>query len=190
MFYLRKILKVVIAAGGIIGAILGSIQLYDYFNKDRVVEYKKSYIPLVYTDVNEFRAFLEQNINKKVRFETQFSFDDVLAVNSLVHETCNYTPLFEAIRNSPDQISKTDIGLMEFKKDFLAIKEENYQSEEIRSYRYISCLDTIRIFMKEPERLRFSYGGTGTTSLPFTGLFVIEVRAFSGPRVEYTLREL
>jgi len=190
MLYLRQAIKIVIAIGGIIAAILGSIQLYDYCKKDRVVEYKKSYIPLVYTEVNEFRDFLEQNVNKKVRFETQLSFDDVLPENLLVHETCNYTPLFEVIRNAPDQISKTDIGLMEFKKDFFTIKEKNYQSEKIKNYRYISCLDTIRIFMKEPERLRFSYGGTGTISLPFTGLFVIEARAFSGPRVEYTLREL
>lgn len=187
---LQKTLKVFLAFGGLVGAVLGSIQLYEYITKDKPIDYSKPYIPLVYVEVNEFREFLSKNVGRKVEFNTQISFDAVFPESHLVHDVCSYDDFFDAVNNEPNKISSIGIGIMDFRKPFFSLKEEDYLDEQVKSYEYISCLDTIRISMKDPERLRFSYGGTGTMSLPFTGLFTIEARAFSGPRVEYTLREL
>ena len=125
-----------------------------------------------------------------MEFNTQISFDAVLPESTLVHDACDYEDFFDAVNNDPKKISSIGIGMMEFREPFFSIKEEDYFNDRVKSYEYISCLDTIRISMKDPERLRFSYGGTGTISLPFTGVFTIETRYFSGPRVEYTLREM
>lgn len=187
---LQKILKKFLAFGALVGAVLGCIQLYEHISKDKPIDYSKPYIPLVYVEVNEFREFLSKNAGKKVEFNTQISFDAVLPESHLIHDVCSYDAFFDAVNNEPNKISSIGIGIMDFRKPFFSIKEENYLDDRVKSYEYISCLDTIRISMKDPGRLRFSYGGTGTISLPFTGLFTIEARAFSGPRVEYTLREL
>lgn len=187
---LQKTLKIFLAFGGLVGAVLGSIQLYEYISKDKPIDYSKPYIPFVYVEVNEFREFLSKNAGRKVEFNTQISFDAVLPESHLVHDVCSYDDFFDAVNNEPNKISSIGIGIMDFRKPFFSIKEEDYLDDRVKSYEYISCLDTIRISMKDPGRLRFSYGGTGTISLPFTGLFTIEARAFSGPRVEYTLREL
>ena len=186
----QKTLKLFLALGWLVGVILCSIQLYEYISKDNPVDYSEPYIPLVYIEVNEFREFLSKNAGRKVEFNTQISFDEVIPVNALVHDACDYDDFFDAVNNDPEKVSSIGIGMMKFRRPFFSIKEEDYLDDRIRDYEYVSCLDTIRISLKDPARLRFSYGGTGTISLPLTGLFTIEARYFSGPRVEFTLREL
>ena len=55
------------------------------------------------------------------------------------------------------------------------------------------CLDSFAsliISMKDSRRLKFSHGGTGVTQVLLTGKLSVEVREYSGPSVEITLREV
>lgn len=195
--HLKKGLSLLLVFGALAGGVIAVIQLVDYFRKEEVINYNEPHIPLVYPEVEEFRRFLDENIGKKVKFESEISFDSALAVNILAHEVCNYGSFIDAVIHNPEKIESSPIGIIKFKEGFdtqnldfdYNYKEERYElGENITSN--VSCYDSIRIDMKDPSRLRFSYGGTGTMSLPFSGVFVIEKRHFSGPSTEYTLREI
>lgn len=51
-------------------------------------------------------------------------------------------------------------------------------------------LNSLRIVVNDPDRLRVSHGGTGIIQVLLSGNFEVETRAFSGPSVEITLREV
>ena len=197
MKFLKKAVAFLLALSALAGGLLAVILLTEAFRKESIAEYNEPYIPLVYMDVVKFREFLDENVGKKVRFNTQISFDAVLAVNLLAHEVCNYDEFFDAVRNDPARIEKTNIGLIKFKEGFVDPQATYFYNNKEKRYEFsensidrVSCYDSMRIKMRDPSRLRPSYGGTGTISLPLEGLFVIEVRYFSGPSAEYTLREI
>ncbi len=50
--------------------------------------------------------------------------------------------------------------------------------------------DAFVLVVKEPGRLAPSFGGTGLVQVFVHGYFEVEVRAYSGPSIEYTLREI
>lgn len=195
--YFKKLFAILLTFGALAGGALAVIQLVDYFQKESVAEYKEPYIPLVYLDVVKFRGFLDENTGKKVIFDTQISFDAVVAVNLMAHEICGYDDFLDAVRKAPDKIETTDMGIMKFKEGFVNpqntyfynSKEDRYEYGE-KSIDKVSCYDNIRIKMKDPSRLRLSFGGTGKISLPLQGTFIIEKRFYSGPSIGYTLREI
>ena len=193
----KQIVSVILALGALASAILAVIQLSEYFNKDALVEYDSPFIPLVYEEVVDFRKFLDENAGKRVKFETEISFDSVLAVSLMAHEVCNYDDFLESVHNNPSNIENTTLGILNFEDGFIDPQEIYFYDSKKERYDFgenslskLSCYDTLRIKMKDPSRLRLSYGGTGTMSLPLYGEFMIEVRYFSGPSTEYTLREL
>lgn len=193
----KQIISVVLAFGAFSGAVMAVVQLVEYIGKDDVVEYDHPSIPLVYTEVAEFREFLEENSGKRVKFDTQISFDSVLAVSLMAHEICNYDEFLGAVRDDPSNVENTALGILKFKDGFIDPQRFYFYDSESNRYDFgensismVSCYDKIRIKMKDPSRLRLSYGGTETMSLPLYGEFLIEVRHFSGPSTEYTLREL
>lgn len=195
--YVKKSVAFLLALSALAGGTLAIIQLTEVVRKESIAEYSSPYIPLVYADVVEFRKFQDENAGKKVRFNTEVSFDAVLAVNLIAHEVCNYDEFLDVVRSDPAKIEKTNIGLMKFKEGFVDPQDTYFYNDKEKRYEFgetsigrVSCYDSLRIKMKDPSRLRFSYGGTGTISLPLEGLFVVEVRYFSGPSVEYTLREI
>ena len=106
---------------------------------------------------------------------------------------CKFDDFIDTVVHSPDKISDVSLGLPYFVN---SISDEQWQkysdTGEYTSemYRAVNCMDQIRLVVKDPRSLRFSYGGTGTISLPIFGDFLIEKRALSGPRIEYTLREM
>ncbi|ENM3890218.1 hypothetical protein Q9F25_003433 [Vibrio cholerae] len=163
---------------------------------DGPMEYSES-IPLVYSDINKFKEFLHQNVGKTVKFNTQIAFDIVLPENILAHSRCNFGDFIEAVRKNPENVSNVELDLPEFSSAISEANLDYYYDNETQTQvfledtsRLVSCMDKLRILVKDPRSLRFSYGGTGTMSLPLWGTFVIELRAYSGPTAEYTLREL
>ncbi len=187
MQHLKKFFIFLLALSSLAGGTIAVIQLTEWLKTESMAEYNSPYIPLVYADVVEFRNFLVENTGRKVRFNTSISFDAVLPISLLAHEACNYDEFFESVKNDPAAIEKTDIGIIEFKDIIFERQNANYEEPNIDQ---VSCYDSMRIKMKDPSRLRFSYGGTGVISLPLEGLFIIEARYFSGPSIEYTLREI
>jgi len=195
--FFKKTFSIALSMGALAGGILAVIQLSDFLQKEKIAEYNDPYIPLVYKEVDDFRKFLNDNSGKKVKFNTQISFDNALAVNFIAHKVCNYSSFLEAVRSDSSNVEKTDLGIMKFKHGFKDPQDSFFYDSEKGSYDFgvnsidhVSCYDKIRIKMKDPSRLRLSHGGTGIVSLPFEGTFVVEARYFSGPSIEYTLREL
>ncbi|EGR7969122.1 hypothetical protein V8049_004317 [Vibrio vulnificus] len=155
--------------------------------------YEKDWIPITYGSLDEFRAFLEQGTGKVVSIHSSFSLNAVHPESFLLHDVCKFDDFIDTVVHSPDKISDVSLGLPYFVN---SISDEQWQkyseTGEYTSemYRAVNCMDQIRLVVKDPRSLRFSYGGTGTISLPIFGDFLIEKRALSGPRIEYTLREM
>lgn len=165
-------------------------------NKAPLAHYKKEWIPLVYEDLSDFRSFIEQNKGKKVKVNSALALDKVLPINYLVHQVCEMQgPDHDA---SANQNTIYSFGMPRFAKGFDAAELDNAKprkgSEELvfsaETLAQVSCPDTLRIELLDPANFRWSYGGTGTQSLPLSGTFKVTARALSGPSFEYTLRQI
>lgn len=155
--------------------------------------YEEDWIAISFGDINEFRSFLDRNVGKIVSIHSSFSFDAVLAESHLAHEVCDFDDFIDAVVNNPNKVSDIPFGMPRFLNSISSEQWQTYYDTgeyTNEMYRSVNCMDQIRLVVKDPRSLRFSYGGTGTISLPIWGDFLIEQRLLSGPRVEYTLREM
>jgi hypothetical protein len=188
--YLKPLWTSLVGLGVVTGVVLATIQIYDYFFSDEVIEYRERYIPLAYEDSTRFQEFLLKNSGNTVKFNTTISFDLAIGINYLIHKVCEYDSILEAIRKDPNRIAKTPIGLPKFKDGFSGDVEVLRHDFDEKTASMVSCFNHLVIRVKEPNRLRLSYGGTGMVDLPLNGTFIVEVRHFSGPSIEFTLREI
>lgn len=186
----------ILGIGAFFGAILASVQFYDWAVSPNGNEYNESGIPLVYMDVADFREFLDDSSGETVFFDTRIIFDDAIGINHLAHQICGYDEFLDAVRNDHEAIDSFMIGIMEFKDGFVEPAGNYHYSAEKDGYLFaketinnVSCYDRMRIKVKDPSSLRLSFGGTGTISLPLYGNFLIEKRYY-GVSTEYTLREI
>ena len=196
MIKARKASKALLVAGALAGAILAMRELGGVFFSKEPAEYDEDWIPLVYADAGDFRSFLDRNDGKMVKINSAITLDLVLPVNYLVHQICE----MDLPENPESKKAKSfySIGLPTF--------SDSFEESELDSATYsastgglafppnvldkIKCTDSLRIELLDPKSLRWSYGGTGTQSLPLSGTFKITSRVFSGPSVEYTLRQI
>ena len=194
----KKLIAFILAAGAIAGAVLTLKDFAYQFVSTEPDEYKEEWIPLVYQEANEFRNFLDKNVGKKVQIDSAIALDDAIPINHLVHQICEFKGPDETASEKAPTPRSFSFGLPEFEAGFkesdlddLAFNEEEggYDVPE-RVLSKVKCLDTIRIEPIEPANFRWSYGGTGTRSLPLLGTFRVSRRIFSGPSVEYTLRQI
>jgi len=161
--------------------------------KREIIDYPSTKnIPIVPLTINEnanFRKFLDQNENKIVRFDSNIELSYGIGLMRLANEACNNSKFIESVRKSPERISRTPIGLVDFSKE---INEKEIPAfPKFSEYEnQVFCKDSVIIMMKEPKRLRFSYGGTDNLYLPLSGTFIIEKRFLQGTSVEYLLREI
>mgnify|MGYP006140479899 FL=1 len=191
-----KASKALLAVGALAGAILAIKELGEIFFSSEPDAYDEDWIPLVYADAGNFRAFLERNDGKMAKINSAIALDFVLPVNSLVHQACE----MDLPEHDENDKAKTfySIGLPTFSKDFDETELDSATYNESTGdlafpshvLEKIKCLDTLRIELIDPKSFRWSYGGTGTQSLPLSGTFKFTSRAFSGPRIEYTLRQV
>lgn len=188
--------KTLLAAGGIAGAILAIIGLGKLFFSGDPEEYDKDWIPIVYSDAGDFQSFLKRNDGKTVRINSSIALDLAVPVNHLVHQVCE----MDLLDHAESEKDKTyySIGLPTFAKDFdeSELDSATYSEESdglgfpAHVLSKVNCMNTLRIELIDPKSLRWSYGGTGTQSLPLSGTFKVTSRAFSGPSIEYTLRQI
>lgn len=158
--------------------------------------YDEDWIPLVYADAGDFRSFLERNDGKTVKINSAIALDLVLPVNHLVHQVCEMDLPDHA--ESDEGKAFYSIGLPTFSEDFDETKLDSAtyseSSEDLEFPAHvlekIKCMDTLRVELIDPKTLRWSYGGTGTQSLPISGTFKVTARVFSGPSIEYTMRQV
>ncbi len=61
-------------------------------------EYSEGYIPLVYTEISEFKDFLNNNVGNIVKINSQISFDIVLPESKLAHEVCDFDEFLDVVR--------------------------------------------------------------------------------------------
>ncbi|UUY10290.1 hypothetical protein LRS11_09800 [Pseudomonas sp. J452] len=192
----KKISKALVAIGALAGAILALKELGSLLLSNEPEIYDEEWIPLVYEDIDKFRDFLDRNNGAKVTINSSIAMDTVLPINYLIHQACDM--------KTPDHPEGGDgntfysFGLPTFSKDFDSadLRSATY-SEKSQGLSFppqilskVKCLDTLRIELIDPTTFRWSYGGTGTQSLPLSGTFKVTTRAFSGPRIEYTLRQV
>ncbi|HDY7896793.1 TPA: hypothetical protein RQK51_004405 [Vibrio vulnificus] len=201
----RKIFSGILAISTLLG---GYVAVVDIWGEDshelpnsttsekprsNKLAYEKDWIPITYGSLDEFRAFLEQGTGKVVSIHSSFSLNAVHPESFLLHDVCKFDDFIDTVVHSPDKISDVSLGLPYFVNSISDEQLQRYSDTgEYTSemYRAVNCMDQIRLVVKDPRSLRFSYGGTGTISLPIFGDFLIEKRALSGPRIEYTLREM
>ncbi|MFB2825326.1 hypothetical protein [Aeromonas veronii] len=192
----QKISKGLIAIGALAGAILALKEFGSLFISNEPEVYDEDWIPLVYEDIDQFRELLDRNNGAKVTINSSIAMDAVLPINYLIHQACDMKIPGHSEGNEGNTFYS--FGLPTFSKDFdsadlkSAIYSEKSQglsfSPQILSK--VKCLDTLRIELIDPSTFRWSYGGTGTQSLPLSGTFKVTTRAFSGPSIEYTLRQI
>lgn len=181
------------------GLATGFFLLRDYGERalSGVAErYQAQWIPLVYADAGEFRAFLDRNAGKRVQIDSAIALDHVVPVNLLVHEVCAFQQPDE------DAVASTDgaftLGLPRFAEGFdeaaLNAAVLNARANDplipapLRAQ--VSCDDTLRLELLDPQSLRWHSGGTGSHSLPLSGIFEVTARLLPGTRTEYTLRQI
>ncbi|WP_395504789.1 hypothetical protein [Ectopseudomonas hydrolytica] len=192
----KKLSKALIAIGALAGAILALKEFGSLFLSNEPEIYDEDWIPLVYKDIDEFRDFLDRNNGEKVTIKSSIAMDAALPINYLIHQACEMkTP---GHPEDGDGSTFYSFGLPTFSKDFddADLKSATY-SESSQGLSFppqtlskVKCLDTLRIELIAPATFRWSYGGTGTQSLPLSGTFKVTTRAFSGPSIEYTLRQI
>ncbi len=195
----KKIVTLILASGALAGALLSIKQFVVEIIPSTPEEYTEATIPLVYEDIKYFTEFLDRNDGKKVTIKSAIALDAMFPVNELVHEVCAMdSPEETDISNRKKVKSFYSFGIPEFSNDFVAPsideviydeKTEKHQFPE-RVYSQINCLNTMRIELIDPSTFRWSYGGTGIRSLPLNGTFRVTRRFYSGPSIEYTLRQL
>lgn len=192
----KKASKTLLLVGALAGAILAIKEFGGLFFSMEPEEYDDKWIPLVYAEAGDFRSFLERNDGKTVKINSAIALDMAIPVNHLVHQVCEMDLPDHA--ESDKEKTFYSIGLPTFSKDFdeAELDSASY-SESTQGLAFpphvlskIKCLDTLRIELIDPKNFRWSYGGTGSQSLPLSGTFKITSRAFSGPRIEYTLRQI
>lgn len=191
----KNIFAAIGALSTLVALIVGCIEIIKFSNGESPASYKKDWIPIVYTQVSDFKKFLQKNDGKVVNIKSSLALDAVLPVNLLIHEFCE-------IDLPPNERGNTkkvyNFGLATFSPEF---KEENLEipsyNEKTKEYNFpenvksmISCQDKLRVELINPESFRMSYGGTGSNSIPISGNFRVTLRFFSGPRAEYTLRQI
>jgi len=200
----RKVLSGLIAAATLLGGystiegFFDSSKDIDIVKKEILIpEYSETNIPLVYSDISKFKNFLKDNIGNVVKINSQISFDTVLPESILAYQACDFDDFIRTVEQNPSDVGNITLGLPEFSTQIkdanLDYVYDNKLKKEVfveDTYGLVKCLDQIRIVVKDPRSLRFSYGGTGTMSLPLWGKFLVERRAYSGPSTEYTIREL
>lgn len=202
--WVKTLSAVVLGVGAGAGAILAIVELFERVvahgpasEHAGVQTYDQQWIPIVYPEVEEFRRFLNENSGKVVDFNTSIALDASTAINLLAHRVCDYSAFLHAVRSSPEGVASSPIGLMMFKPGFVDPQSSYTYDDDLKEYVFpneslmnVQCTDSMLIKLKDPSVLRLSHGGTGLISLPLIGRFLIEKRNFSGPSVEYTLREL
>ena len=192
----KNISKVILMFGALAAAFLAIKEFGELFLSNKPEGYDDDFIPLVYEDVGDFRSFLQRNNGKRVKINSSIALDIALPINHLVHQTCQ----MEAPEhfNSTTKSTFYSFGLPEFSKDFESsyldhaayIKGSDSFKFSPQILDMVKCNDTLRIELIDPASFRWSYGGTGTQSLPLSGTFKVTLRAYSGPKVEYTLRQV
>jgi hypothetical protein len=166
MLELSSVLEGVAAAFAIVGGIYGTYE---------VVRRKVAAIPFIkslsmFAGTNETRDCL-----LKLRGRTAY-FDTVL-------DFCVWNELSTRI------ITETKYGKL-LDQEASQLNGQRLPLYVVTAHGNLDSFASLVVRMKDSQRLKFSHGGTGVTQILLKGRFETEIRAYSGPSVEITLREV
>ena len=155
-----------LAAGfAIVGGIYGAYALFSRMLTSR--PYKK---PLdVFAGNNELRDSLLKLRGKTINFDTVLDFSVGDQLSSRIVEETEYGDIFG--------------------KGASSLNGKRLPLYILTEHQTLDSFASVVVVMKQGRRLRFSHGGTGVTQVLLKGRFDVEVRAYSGPSIEITLRE-
>lgn len=184
----KQVIAWLITVAGLGAGVATAFELGDRFGN----RYEEP-VPLVYYGANDFRDFLDSRIGEVVKLKSELVMDVMpgWAENMLLNDICDDQPEFDS--KLPKNVFVT--GFPEFDEDYIEPDDYVYDEKNdtyvfpASAAEHVRCFDSIRVEFKDPEQIRFNHGGTGLMSLPLNGDFMVERRASSGPRAEYTLRE-
>lgn len=125
-------------------------------------------IPITYGE-NDFKKQIEQITCKVVNLEACLDFSIWNDFSSKLLQNIEFA------------------GLLDDAKKLNNVRIPIYKKTE---YGKIDCFSYLVISVKDSNCLKFSRGGSGVIQLFLNGKFRVERRAYSGPSVEYTLREV
>jgi hypothetical protein len=124
----------------------------------------------LFAGTNDLRDRLVRLKNRTVNFDSVLDFSIGGELSHIIAEQTEYR---ELLVSDPQSLNGRRLPLY--------IVTDHYTLDSFAS---------LVVRMKESHRLKFSHGGTGVLQILLKGRFEIEVRAYSGPSVEITLREV
>jgi hypothetical protein len=160
------ILECVAAGFAIISGLYGAYAVFRRATASR--PYTK---PLrMFSGTNELRDNLLKLRGRTVDFDTALDFSVGDHVSSRIADETEYTNLLG-----------NDASLLNGQRLPLYV---------LKDQKHLVSFASLVVDIKQERRLKFSHGGAGINQILLKGRFEVEVRAYSGPSVEITLREV
>jgi hypothetical protein len=158
--------EVVAAFFAIIGGIWGTFELVR--RKIRSRPFTK---PLsIFSDQNSLRDDLLKVQNRTVDFDTVLDFS---VWNDFSNRIVAETEYGKILDRPASELNNRSLPLY-----------------TLREGGHLESFERLVISVKNSDRLKYSHGGTGIIQVLFKGTFAVEVRHYSGPSLELTLREI
>lgn len=152
-------------AAAIVGVVGGFFGLYNWLHSR---PFKKRLS--IFSDPTHLKGNLLKLRGQTVNFDTLLDFS---VWNELSNRIATETEYKRILQRPASELNNKLLRL------YAPKKEGNLDS-------FVNLV----VSVKDSERLRFSHGGTGVIYVLFKGKFEVEVRTFSGPTIEFTLREV
>lgn len=159
-------IELVAAAFAIVGGFYGA-----YVWLSRAIRSRPFKKPLdIFAGTDELKDALLKLNGKTVNFDTVIDFSIGGVISSRIAEETEYGELLS--------------------KDASFLNGRRLPLYVLTAQNSLDSFASLVVEMKQARRLKFSHGGTGITQVLLKGRFDVEVRAYSGPSVEITLREV
>jgi hypothetical protein len=124
----------------------------------------------MFAGTNELRDALCKLRGRTVNFDTAIDFSVATTLSSRIAGEAGYG---EILGSDATQLNGKSLPLY-----------------VVSDYGTLDSFARLVVCVKDGNRLKYSHGGTGITQVLLIGRFAVEVRAYSGPSVEITLREV
>lgn len=161
-----NVLEAVAAAFAIIGGAYGA---YDVAR--RKIRSRPYTEPMyLFAGTNELRDRLVKLRGRAVTFDTLLDFS---VWNQLSNRIVGETEYNELLGGDASELNGKRLPI------YITTK-----------YKTLDSFASLIVALKDKCKLKFSYGGTGVIQVLLKGRFEVEVRAYAGPSVEITLREV
>lgn len=142
---------------------LGVRELLDHQARQALIKYPSDSIALTYPEASAFTDFLAAHTEQTISIDAHLRFDLAITDNHIIAEACGYATFLDDLIESPRKLNNLPIRVVRLIDPAAAVSQGN-----------LDCTSSIQFTNLTAQELAFEYGGTGTMSIPITGIFKIE----------------